>query len=361
MRPVDPQIARPGRSDDVKGTSGMTISRPMAGPVADGPIEGEAERAERVLAGLLPPADASQSPAVLAVRLALTASLVLFGAGVVLAGPVLAWLCLAAITGWLGLAGAQMLALRRPGRAAELAEAAAVHSAGLPGRVPAGTLAAARRHLPAAAKAMHRDRAWLYVAPCPGPDRPCSVFCGTAAALPLGRQVLVVLGEHPAARPEVAASALAHETGHHTVRWLWQVHYARTTLGWGWAIAGLAGATAGGPAGAVIAAALFWLVSLLLLWAGETGCDLRAVRTEGYPAVLAGFRYMAVMLASRPARPGTPPPAPSRSRTARKTVLAVLDWTNGPAHPPLRLRRALVRALARPGTDATGRPEEDRS
>jgi Zn-dependent protease with chaperone function len=181
------------------------------------------------------------------------------------------------------------------------------------------------------------------------------VFCGTAAALPLGRQVLVILGEHPAARPDVAASALAHETGHHTVRWLWQVHYARTTLGWGWAAAGAAGAAAGGWTGAAIAAGLFWLVSLAALWAGETLCDLRAVRTEGYPAVLAGFRYIARLLASRPARPGTPPPAPSPARTARKTVLTVLDWANGPAHPPLRLRRALVRALAR----NDGRPEGD--
>jgi hypothetical protein len=76
--------------------------------------------------------------------------------------------------------------------------------------------------------------------------------------------------------------------------------------------------------------------------------------------VLAGFGYMAGMLASRPARPGTPPPAPSLSRTARRTVLAVLDWAMGPAHPPLRLRRALVRVLARPGTDSdgAGRPGE---
>jgi Zn-dependent protease with chaperone function len=221
-----------------------------------------------------------------------------------------------------------------------------VHAAGLPGRVPIGTLTAARRHLPAVAAARHRDRAWLYVAPCPGPGKPCTVYCGTAAALPLGRQILVILGEHPAARPDVAASALAHEAGHHAYRWLWQVHYARTTLGWGWAAAGLAGAAAGGWTGAAIAGAVFWLVSLAALWAGETLCDLRGVRTEGYPAVLAGFGYMAGLLADRAAR----------SRPARRAVTAVLDWAAGPAHPPLRLRRALVRVLAPKDADGDAGP-----
>jgi len=161
-----------------------------------------------------------------------------------------------------------------------------------------------------------------------------------------------ILGELRAALPEVAASALAHEAGHHAFRWLWQVHYARTTLNWGWAAAGLAGAAAGGWPGAAIAGAVFWLVSLIALWAGETGCDLRAVRTEGYPAVQAGFGYIAGLLAGHPARPGTPPPAPSRSRTPRKAVLTLLDWANGPAHPPLRLRRALG---ARPGPPGRAR------
>jgi Zn-dependent protease with chaperone function len=163
---------------------------------------------------------------------------------------------------------------------------------------------------------------------------------------------MVILGEHPAAVPDVAASALAHEAGHHAFRWLWQVHYARTTLNWGWAAAGLAGAAIGGWTGAAVAGGVFWVVSLLALWAGETGCDLRAVRAEGYPAVTAGFGYIAGLLAGRPAGPGASPPARSRSR---KMVTAVLDWASGPGHPPLRLRRALVRVLARPA--GNGRQE----
>jgi hypothetical protein len=79
---------------------------------------------------------------------------------------------------------------------------------------------------------------------------------------------------------------------------------------------------------------LFWAVSLLALWAGETGCDLRAARTEGYPAVEAGFVYMADVVAGRQA------------------AATVLDWAAGPAHPPLRLRRTLVRALARQNSRA---------
>jgi hypothetical protein len=322
----------------------MTTSPPPAGPAAAGLPETEAAEAERMLAGLLPPVVASQVPAALAVRLILAAGLVSAGAGVVLARPVLACLCGAAIAGWLCLAGLQMRKETSQGRASELARALAVHAAGLPGRVPAGTLAAAGRHLAAVAAARHRDRAWLYVAPCPGPGKPCTVFCTTAATWTPGGQVMVILGEHPAARPDVAASALAHEAGHHAYRWLWQVHYARTTLNWGWAAAGIAGAMVGGWTGAAIAGVLFWVVSLLALWAGETGCDLRAVRTEGHPAVQAGFGYIAGLLAGHPAGPGTSPPARTRSQ---KIVLTVLDWASGPGHPPLRLRRALVRALAR--------------
>ena len=38
----------------------MTISRAPAGPITAGPSQAEAAEAERVLAGLLPPADAAR-------------------------------------------------------------------------------------------------------------------------------------------------------------------------------------------------------------------------------------------------------------------------------------------------------------
>jgi hypothetical protein len=83
---------------------------------------------------------------------------------------------------------------------------------------------------------------------------------------------------------------------------------------------------------------LFRGAPLLALRTGETGCGLRASRTEGDPALEAGFGCITGLLAGRPSRPGTPVPAPSRSRsrTSRIAVLTVLDRANGRAHPPLR-------------------------
>jgi Zn-dependent protease with chaperone function len=335
-----PQIPAPGQRDDTKGTCPMTVSRTPAAVAHESGLP-EAE-ADRVLAGLLPRVDGLE----IAVRAFTAAGLAAAGAGVVLAGPAVAVACAAGIGAWLCLCGVVRLMLAAVGRAGQVARAAAVHAAVLPGRVPSGTLAAAGRHLPAVAAARgRRGRAWLYVAACPGPGRRCSQLCAAVSALPLGRRVLVVLGEHPAARPDVAAALLAHEAGHHASRWLRLVREARNMSGWGWAAAGLAGAAIGGRPGAAIAGAVFWLVSLAALWAGETRCDLRAVRAEGHPAAEAGFGYLADVKAGRvPARPS---PAPSRSRRAGTAVLTVLDWAAGPEHPPIRLRRALVAVLAR--------------
>jgi hypothetical protein len=213
----------------------------------------------------------------------------------------------------------------------------------MPGRVPAATLAAARRHLDAVAAA-RRGRAWLYVAPCPGPARPCTLFCTGSSSVPIGRDVLIILGQHAAAEP-VAAAELAREAGRCTLRWLRHADHARTVPGWGWAAAGLAGALAGGWAGAAAGAGVFWVVSVLASWAGDTLCDLRAVRTEGYPAVAAGLGYASRLKTGRV--PGVRWP-----RQPGRAVLTVLEWAAGPPRPPLRLRRALIGVLARAAADS---------
>jgi hypothetical protein len=92
--------------------------------------------------------------------------------------------------------------------------------------------------------------------------------------------------------------------------------------------------------------------SLLALRTGETGCGQRAVRTEADPAAGTGSGCITGLPAGPPSRPGTPVPAPSR--TSRKAVLTVLDRAHGRAHPPLRRRRAPVRALARQESHGTG-------
>ncbi len=173
----------------------------------------------------------------------------------------------------------------------------------------------------------------------------------------IGGQVLVILGEHVAAQPQAAAAALAHEAGHYEILWLRAVHHSRNTAGWGWAAAGLAGALIGGWPAAAIAVALFWAGSLLALWTGEIGCDLRSVRTEGYRAALAGFAYMASLPSGGVrAQVGVASAARPWRRRAQAVAVNGLAWAAGPAHPPLRLRRALVRVLA--GQARAGKQEK---
>jgi hypothetical protein len=84
--------------------------------------------------------------------------------------------------------------------------------------LPAATLDAARRWVPAMAAARGQFRAWLYVAPCTGR---CTRLCRDAAVVPLGGRLLIVLGAHAAADPGAAAVGLAHEAGHVT-GWTWR-------------------------------------------------------------------------------------------------------------------------------------------
>lgn len=306
--------------------------------VPDGRLRPSLEAAERELASLVAPHATASSPLTAAQQLFFAVLTSAAGAGLVLADPAIAAICGLFIAA--RLASFAFLTLwhrAQPQAVAGWTLAAEVHAGALPGRVPAATIAAAARYLPVMAAARRQARAWLYLAPCSG-DGQCTVLCQGALIWSPGGQVMVVLGEHVADTPLAAAAALAHETGHQgtrAARLLAAGYFVRPVTGCGYALAALAGALAAGWPGAVIGAAAFHVLSLLVLWGGELACDMRAVRAEGRLTVLAGFDYMRTAMATRSAalpRPG-------------RVMHFVLRWAAGPSHPPARLRRVVVTGL----------------
>jgi hypothetical protein len=311
-------------------------STPPAGTAPD------LQAAEEELAALTAPLDGTRSVRFPLIQLANALVMTAAGAGARLAfdpgitGRAVAAGCAVLIAARLA---APPLARRRLRAAAPAwADAAAVHELFLAARVPAATLAAANRYLPAITAGSGK-KAWLYVPRCAGTGQH-SWRCEAAGVLQPGGGLLVVLGEHSAADPAVAAASLAHELGHQagwTRPVLNVVHSARLTAGWGWAAAGLDGARFGWP-GVLVFAAGFQAVSLLAEWTAEAACDRRAACAEGRATVLRAFAYIAARQAAcRAAVPWW-----------HRTGPTVVRWAAGPSHPPLALRRAIVAATTRP-------------
>jgi hypothetical protein len=177
-------------------------------------------------------------------------------------------------------------------------------------------VAVARRYLRAIAAGNRQTRAWLYVPRCPGNGRH-TWRCEAAAVWQPQGGLMVVLGEHLAADPVVAAVILAHEQGRKAgwPRGAFAVlNGARPPFGWGWAAAGLAGASLARWPGVLAFAAAFHVVSLLAVWAAGIACDRHAVRAEGRAAVLYAFSHIAIRQAARRAR--NSPLAPCRAGAA---------------------------------------------
>lgn len=294
------------------------------------------EAAEQQLAALVAPMARVGRRVFDVVRLVNAAAMTLSGAGLVLASPVWAALCAVNIA-----AAPVLLAMKKRRFMAKFGTqwtaAADVHARSLPGRVPADTLEVADRYLKTLASAHGKAQAWLYVAPCQGPEKKCTVLCSAAATWASGGQVMIILGEHTAQIPSVAAVALAHETCHHagvTSRALRTIHHARTTVAWGYSAAAAAGAVAGGWPAAITAAVAFHVTTLLVLWGVETTCDRHATGDEGLPTALDGYDYMTTRLAVYRAQ--------STKSRPRRMISHVLAWTAGPLHPPVKLRRTLT-------------------
>ncbi|MGH3277271.1 MAG: hypothetical protein ACRDNZ_23450, partial [Streptosporangiaceae bacterium] len=190
--------------------------------------------------------------------------------------------------------------------------------------VPAATLAAADRILGGLAGRRWRS-AQLFIARYEN-GSPGSMG-GTE---PRGNRLQVTLGDYVAqGDPDVAAATLAHEA-RHTGRWPYALRglgtaaRARGPLVIGWAV----------PWAAVIPAVVALHVACMLLsWAIEISCDLGAAAAVGPAAMMATYQ---VMTASRRRRRAAP--------AVKKAAAYALYWAAGPAHPPVAVRRAVIRA-----------------
>ncbi len=79
------------------------------------------------------------------------------------------------------------------------------------------------------------------------------------------------------------------------------------------------------------------VVSVLVCWAVEVGCDVGSAREHGAGAKIAAIDYKQRVV--RGSRAGWPP--------AKRQAVRVLSWVTGPEHPPFGMRRWAIRALAR--------------
>ena len=201
--------------------------------------------------------------------------------------------------------------------------------------VPAATLAAADRILGGLAGPRWRS-AHLFIARYED-GRPGSMG-GTD---PRGNRLQVTLGDYVAqGDPEVAAATLAHEA-HHAGRWpyalrgLMTAARARGPLVIGWAV----------PWPAVIPAVLALHVACMLLsWAIEISCDLGAAAAVGPAAMTATYQVMADYRRRRRA-----------AQAAKKAAAYALYWAAAPNHPPITVRRAVIRARYLFGGTRAGR------
>jgi len=197
-----------------------------------------------------------------------------------------------------------------------------------PPGVPAATIEAATRILAQLPRPW--QRAWLRVAPCTDAVRHGQ--CRTAFASTAGGAMMqVVVGEHIAARPADAAFVIAHEARHPAG---WARHLSLVAFGArmaAWLAAGWAVPWPWLPV-ALAAVQVAWTAAC---WVIEVGCDIGGARVAGREAALGFFAHRRA-LASEP-RPG-----PAWKRRARRVLIHVAVPV---AHPPFRLRAAIIRAL----------------
>ena len=331
----------------------MTEVNPVAAPVAASAGDMDERAAEVMLARL---ADArlmaATRPAGRAA--ALMAAAVLTAAG--------AWLRTLMVPDWLVVASACAvvagvacagpgLARRGGRREPRWVQAAQVHQASLAGRVPAGTLEAVDRSVAGLAgrwRSVH-----LYVSRCTETG-PHFAVCQTAAVYPAGGRLLVIVGEHLATGPsQLAAAVLGHEAGH-PAGWRLRVSYLGVAAGLaGWVITGWAR-----PWPVLLPAAIgLQAARTAAAWVVEASCDRRGARTAGTQAMLDALVGLGrVRAEARAARPAW-----------QRAAVSVLTWAAGPPHPPMPLRRAVIRrARQAVGTaagcdDVAGQPGSGRA
>jgi hypothetical protein len=197
----------------------------------------------------------------------------------------------------------------------------------LPDGIPPATAEAAGRMLAAVPSRRWRG-ARLEIRRCTDPVRHGE--CRGAAAIPAGNMIKVVLGEHLAENPRVAAFTLAHEIRHPAG---WTCHlsvFATWAQMAGWLAAGWA-------------VPWPWLLAVLAVihaaheaacWVTEIGCDLGGARAEGPGSALEAFAWFLAVIRE-------PAPGPAWQRHAKRGIVVVSGVS---PHPPVRLRRAIIRA-----------------
>jgi hypothetical protein len=170
----------------------------------------------------------------------------------------------------------------------------------------------------------------VYLSRCTSTEPPDAGVCQTAGVVPVSGRLVVVIGEHLAAgEPMVTRAVLGHESQ--------QVRPVRMYLAWLLGLSRLAGWVVIGwavPWPVLLLALLAFHVTVTLLsWALEVSCDMGGATQAGVDAMLAALDHLSETVAQiRKDRSGW-------ERYSR----AALRWAAGPSHPPLPVRRALIR------------------
>jgi hypothetical protein len=212
----------------------------------------------------------------------------------------------------------------------EWARAASIHQQSVaPRMVPAATMQIIQRCLAGLPGRRWRG-AYLYIPRCTDPEPGHFGVCHAGGVYPMDGRLLLILGEHLVTGPSrVMAGTLGHESRHVT-RWRVRLSYLAFVCGvWGWVIIGWAV-----PWPVLLPAVIGLRVVLTAAgWVVEATCDLGGARTAGAEAMLDFLAYgRGVKSAARAGRPAW-----------KRRTLSVLTWLAGPSHPPMPLRRALIR------------------
>jgi hypothetical protein len=235
---------------------------------------------------------------------------------------------LVAVLAWAGPWLAWVTGRKPPGWAAS----AEICERALTGRLPAETMEVVSRVIGRirARGGRRWHAAHVYLSRCTSTEPPDAGVCQTAGVVPMNGRLVVVIGEHMASGPAVITEAtLAHESQH--------VRPVRMYLAWlgmlirlpGWVILGWAV-----PWPALLPAALaLHVAATVLSWAIEISCDLGGAADAGADAMLATLDHLSQTVTQL---------RKDRSRSAWY-ARAALMWIAGPTHPPLPLRRALLR------------------
>lgn len=310
----------------------MTSTNPAGVLSSDSPSAEDVRDAERTLALIDAKVRMATMPQVRIIQLGVMVVLTVFGVWLrrlVPLGPAGAVIACALLLAF----GLVLPSLSRRGRKEpRWVWAVKVHRQSLDSWIPKATLDVFTRY----ASSVPRRETYVYVSRCTDRDPAHFGVCHMVGVLPTNRRLLVVLGEHVATeQPAIPEAILSHESRHVTGVRL-RLGYVISVFGLlAWVIVGWA---LPWPALLAGVAVLQGAALILAPWMLEVSCDLGSARAVGAPGMLQALDWVGQALATTRA-------AEPRWRRYGGSVLA---WMGGPAHPPLPVRRAVIRWLVRP-------------